>query len=451
MSKLIITKITLLFLLSTNTRSFLFEQDMATIIAPLYTDFESYEVFVNNKLLENKDFALAIEMTLSNDTDLDKPQFLYLDEDREEYFKIIVKTDRSTDSLKITELTEMPDIQKPLTVKNWENRVQAVEGSTSVYKCHAREAILGEIHLPGFNTVHTSKAYNIQLPGDNPRFIKAELRLTSKSLTNLINELESDEDFLVLMKILTELAQILAAFESVNIITGDLRESNVLLFSDDSNNLHPFIDDMSSLKFVKFDESDQELFQRYRNLYQPIEMRKLTKIDKNLLKVIHNNVNEDFVESEIEEMSGSIGQNKITIDPIALSMATEQESDEPSWDYQAYNYSVREDQYAFGVILNNIVDEFDMSEESEYKEQLKHSLEELVSVLVADEPMNRPSFVEVYKTLQMISGFEEDVYQIFAEANTELVAQETKKREVAHITLREAIVEHPNDQDFFNF
>lgn len=484
MSKMLITKLTIVFFLTCMNVSFLFESDLQDIYPFEFDSLEASEIFISNAIINDQNLCLQIEKNLDQDetmllVKLDKLTSESIDKFTVEGHvnELVPNEEEGAEDDEIETKVSLDIYEGFNTIAgsgavpalSWENRSEYLKRATDCEKANYISIMMNFFDIPAGDTLISSTQYSfIDQDSQTNKDICIELRKKADTLDNYMYKLDTQEDINSLGQILTQLAQILAVFENLNIITGDLSEHNVLVFWTEEGGIpYPMIKNLNNIKFVEYNDGDIDEIQRYKDEYQPPEISKLTIRDEELMKVIRpkHNIDElDFDEIQLNQdamnqsaMNQSAMGQKIQIDEDEFDNQINEtffEDEGVKWEFQDYKYSVKEDNYAFAMIVSKIMDQLMMNANEEiqsYVDAFNEILSEIFTGTFKTKATERMPFIIIAEKLEAMFGKLNNYYEVFSAKYSELIESELAIKQVQHEILAESEVQTPDYAQMINF
>lgn len=497
MSKMLITKLTIVFFLTCMNVAFLFENDLQEIYPFEDVALDATQIFISNAIINNQELCLAIENNLEQD---EKMLFVKLDKLVSESIEKFT-VEGHVNELIPNEVEGAEDVEIETTVSldvyegfntnaasgavpalTWKNRNKYLKRATDCEKANYISIMMSFFDIPAGDTLISSTQYSFtDQDSQTDKDICIEIRKKADTLDNYMYKLDTQEDVKNLGEILTQLAQILSVFENLNIITGDLSEHNVLVFWTEEGGIpYPMIKNLNNIKFVEFNDKDIDEIQRYKDEYQPPEISKLTIRDEELMKVIkpkHNIVELDELDlDEIQLKSSAMNQsamnqsamNQSVINQSAMNQKIKIDEDEFSdqmdltfvedegikWEFMDYKYSVKEDNYAFAMICSKIMDQLSLNTNEDiqgYVDAFNNILAEIFTETFKTKATERMPFNTIAEKLEVMFGKLNNYYEVFSTNNQELINSELVIKQAQHEILAESEVSTPDYVQMINF
>ena len=412
------------------------------------TDFinaENEQPYIpQNKLLKKPEKALQIEQAFIDNSELPNLEFDILDADTSNQIIVEGKLNSKSVSIIIKPYHEsLLGEEVDLSEATWENRMEICAASDNCKISMVNARILN--HVGANVTVPVLYSGVFELNGDQGEVEKycVTVRSRHRTLEEYIAAIKPEDDFSQLKMIIAELAQVLAIMESLNIVSGNLSTTNIDLVGNfEQTEFHPKISDTSSLKFVSFSENDYYTGLSYETDYRAPEVNneQVNEVYKSydFLDETDDIQEEAQVKIQIDEQPNSArsygrqssarsyGQprgNKI--DSLYDSyISTNGNPDE--LDLGPYVYSLKEDAYAFGMLLRNIGKDLSNITKDKQSDKIDflRALEVMYKKLTHKKRFLRPSMAEVQLILSNQAEIPTNIYKEFIGKKQEIV-QET--------------------------
>lgn len=429
MPKLLQTILTL-YLLNSSVFSF-FEEDPSDLVARMYDRQGETYMDVKNQILENNYLTQQLEEQLGGTAPFNAIRLEEIITDEDEFFMVKGILNPEEDpvevSLKIREVTDQEysgEQQKDWNTRNELHTLNECEKGINV------EAILKEINFTSFNEILANGLFSVKNSFNQDVNLCVTVRLRSATLREYIETISAIDPLVDFTYVFKYLIDTLSVLENLNIITGDLREDNILVFSDNGVMI-PYIDSMDLAKFVTFgEEQNIDPIIRYMGIYRDNKISEL--IIQN--KFMRENVpirEHDELEAEqeiIDQMNANREERMSQMDngnnmQAAQMIQTEDPMERVSvimdttdarnsvrdsvldngllWDFIKYKYTSKEDNYAFGMLLSSLLaNTMDTFRDSEVKTRLIELFEKYSAELTELNPMKRKNFDAVSANFQ---------------------------------------------------
>ena len=402
----ILKPILLLVLFTTPITSYLFEQSVQELFKDIVSEEELASFTPYNPLLQNMQKGLLVEKDITEDVNFGNLPFLAVVEDSEDLLSVGTSSEDvayildiwkpNTASFEIDETAKLPAL-------TWENRFNILRRVPECLQTNAIDQLFEALDILLFNPITFTKTVKITLVDVEEEYC-AEMRSMYEDLVTYLQQIKSVEQFNVFVTLIYDSVDLLSIFEALNIITGDLSLENIAVSIDEEGVPGVMIERIHKMKFVTFTQQDEDTVLRYHGIYTPPEIKART-----------------VTEEKDQETVNIINQY--------------------GWDYRGYTYTLKEDNYAFGMMLQAVSSAIQqITDDIETKVAFENILNELIPKLTAENPMERISFKEAADIFAASFEFGESMYKIFTDENQGLVNDEKKIRDDAYAAMNNRLI-----------
>ena len=439
------TRILTLSLLILTAQTF-FEEDPETLKAKGMPVSDHTELSVKNLILGNQDVTSILEEKLTESAKFNEVELKSIIADEDEYFTVLGERNGFNVSLKIKQLPNDENFQEPLQAFAWENRTEI----NNLNPCQRGPATLQLLESIGvdmdyFNGVIAYDLIYIEETAMSDEiFLCVSMKFHSLTLNDYVEtNLEENDRLVDFTKAMVRLTDTLAVLESINVITGDLRDDNILMFKQGSE-VNPVIDFLDLAKFVTFEVPNEDSTIRYQEIYREKLMSSLRIRDEEVDANVKMMMEDEILEAEQTFMQtqsmyqGNMGQSSMNqfnnmqsaamyddIDEIQIDEEQPRKSvfdeenvfndltgmrmsvidkimtnDATYWNYDQYRYTAKEDNYAFGIMLLQLTNSLNLFDDSTVKSILVEKFNDFIGGLTDLNPQTRMNFVDVSATLK---------------------------------------------------
>ena len=381
--------------------SYLFEQSIQELFKGVVPEEQLASFTPNNPLLKNLPKAILIEKDIENDANFNNAPFHKLLKDAQDIFSVASVITPNNYILDIwkssTTSTEIDESANSQEI-NWENRFNLQKNVPDCLQSPIFEKLFDEMGIVLFNPAKAVKTAKITSDDGEENYCVEMRDLQLNLLTQMTKNLQTADQLEIFITIIYDVIDLLSIYEALNIITGDLSLNNLTVSFDENEAPTVLLQRMHKMKFLTFIQDDDPVL-RYSGKHMPPEIRKRTIAE---------------------------GKNQGTVDRI----------NQYGWDYKGYIYTLKEDNYAFGMILQTI-NEFNvesLSQNERYK-NFKVLLSYLIGKLTTEDPISRITFREAATIFESVFEQEYTMYGYFIEENQELANSENLRRKEKYTLL----------------
>ena len=306
-------------LLLTSVSPYFFEKPRNILFMPFDYDAKTDQFSIANPVLRDRRLSIELEKAIMAYPLYRNPEITMLLSDEPNQITLAMKYEDEERNLVVSDFVGIENKEYTYGELNWDSKDVVFERLDHCSRHKAVYDLLEKYDVPGINEVLITQIVEVETFNIKLREYCSVMRNGLFTLSDYLAAIMPDTDLREVKLVLFDVLETLASLEALNIITGDLREDNIVLKKIHGKQFHkPFLNNLMYLKFVKFcDKTDDYSGINYSGIYKAPE---ITKRGRKILDIPLVDTDEPHPDVELNSTATSSDfGNKIKIDSSFVS------------------------------------------------------------------------------------------------------------------------------------